>query len=153
MSFALLKKACDGCRESSVKTYWANIKSLARLSGRDDVPFGGSWLSDKLLKRVLSEPINRSKRFTTAGVKAAQMYRVKKPKWITAMSETTDKYATQRQSGKRTKREAENWPEGGQGTNKTSKGVAQRSSSPRKKNALEHPRPLSLPAIPYCSIL
>ena len=113
MSFALLKKACDGCRESSVKTYWANIKSLARLSGRDDVPFGGSWLSDKLLKRVLSEPINRSKRFTTAGVKAAQMYRVKKPKWIKAMSETTDKYATQRQSGKRTKREAENWPEGG----------------------------------------
>ena len=113
MSFALLQKACDGCRESSVKTYWANIKSLARLSGRDVVPFGSSWLSDKLLKRVLSEPINRSKRFTTAGVKAAQMYRVKKPKWIKAMSETTDKYATQRQSGKRTKREAENWPEGG----------------------------------------
>ena len=113
MSYALLKKACTRCRESSVKTYWANIKALAKLSGRDDVPFSASWLSDNLLKRDLSEPINRSKRFTTAGVKAAQMYRVKKPKWVKAMSETTDKYATQRKSGKRTKREAANWPEGG----------------------------------------
>ena len=113
MSYALLKKACTRCRESSVKTYWANIKALAKLSGRDDVPFSASWLNEKLLKRVLAEPLGRAKRFTTAGVKAAQMYNTKKPKWVEAMTNTTDKYATQRKSGKRTKRETENWPKGG----------------------------------------
>jgi nitrate/nitrite-specific signal transduction histidine kinase len=48
-----------------------------------------------------------------AGVKAAQMYKQKREKWIKAMAEVTDKYARERQSGKRTKREAQNWPEGG----------------------------------------
>ena len=113
MSFAQLQKACVDCRLSSVKTYWANIKALARLSGRDAVPSTSSWLSGKLLKSVLAEPLNRSKRFTTAGVKAAQMYKTKRPKWVQAMSEVTEKYSSQRRSGKRTKREAQNWPEGG----------------------------------------
>jgi len=113
MSFAQLQKACVDCRPSSIRTYWANIKALARLAGRDDVPSTSSWLNTKLLKRVLAEPLNRSKRFTTAGVKAAQMYKIKKQNWVRAMSEVTDKYATQRRSGKRTAREAANWPEGG----------------------------------------
>ena len=113
MSLAQLEKVCVDCRPSSVRTYWANIKALARLAGRDDVPSGGSWLNAKLLKRVLAEPINRAKRFATAGVKAAQMYRIKKQDWVRAMSEVTEKYATQRKSGKRTAREAQNWPEGG----------------------------------------
>ena len=77
MSFAKLQKACVGCKESSIKTYWANIKALSRLAGHDVVPGSASWLSDKLLKRVLEEPIIRAKRFTTAGVKAAQMYKRK----------------------------------------------------------------------------
>ena len=113
MSLALLQKACTNCRPSSVKTYWANIKALARLAGRDDVPSTGSWLSAKLLKRVLAEPLNRAKRFATAGVKAAQMYKIKRPGWVQAMSNVTDKYASQRRSGKRTAREAQNWPTGG----------------------------------------
>ena len=113
MSFAQLQKACLNCKESSVKTYWANIKSLSRLAGHADLPAGASWLNDKLLKRVLTEPTNRAKRFTTAGVKAAQMYKVKRPKWGLAMSESTEKYARIRESGKRTKREHENWPQGG----------------------------------------
>ena len=113
MSFAHLQKACVDCRLSSIKTYWANIRALARLGGRDAVPSTGSWLNGKLLKRVLAEPLNRSKRFTTAGVKAAQMYKIKKPDWVQAMSEVTEKYGVQRRSGNRTKREAQNWPEGG----------------------------------------
>ena len=125
MSFAQLQKACVDCRPSSIRTYWANIKALARLAGRDDVPSTSSWLNAKLLKRVLAEPLNRSKRFTTAGVKAAQMYKIKKHSsessargvrlqdWVRAMSEVTDKYATQRRSGKRTAREAASGPEGG----------------------------------------
>lgn len=113
MSFAQLQKACTDCRLSSVKTYWANIRGLARLAGRDSVPSTSSWLNAKLLKRVLAEPLNRSKRFTTAGVKALQMYKIKKQNWVQAMSEVTEKYASQRRTGKRTQRESANWPEGG----------------------------------------
>ena len=113
MSYALLKKACPRCKESSVKTYWANIRALARLAGRDNVPSAGGWLNDKLLTRVRAMPLNRFKRFAAAGVKAAQMYNTKRPAWSDAMSESTNKYAKNRETGKRTKREHENWPEGG----------------------------------------
>ena len=113
MSYALLKKACTRCRESSVRTYWGNIRSLARLAGHDDVPSGGRWVSDKLLARIKAEPLQRFKRFASAGVKAAQMYKVERPKWSQAMSESTTRYAKIRESGQRTKREHENWPKGG----------------------------------------
>ena len=86
MSLALLKKVCTKCKPSSIKTYWANIQSLARVAGRDAVPSGAAWLSDALLKRVQAMPLNQFKRHTTAGVKAAQMYKVTKPKWGRAMS-------------------------------------------------------------------
>ena len=113
MSLALLKKACLNCKPSSIKTYWANIKALAKVAGREEIPSGAAWLSDALLKRVEAMPLNRFKRFTTAGVKAAQMYGTKRPKWSKAMSTATDRYAKIRESGKRTKRESDNWPEGG----------------------------------------
>ena len=113
MSYALLEKACTNCKTSSIKTYWANIRALSRVAGHDETPAGGGWLNDKLLARVRAMPLNRFKRFTTAGVKAAQMYKVKRPKWGLAMSESTEKYARIRESGKRTKREHENWPQGG----------------------------------------
>ena len=113
MSLALLKKACVNCKPSSIKTYWANIKALSRVAGHDAMPAAGGWLNDKLLARIVAMPLNRYKRFTTAGVKAAQMYKVKKPRWSKAMSEATEKYASLRESGKRTKREHENWPKDG----------------------------------------
>ena len=113
MSYALLEKACTNCKPSSIKTYWANIRALGRVAGHDETPAGAGWLNDKLLARVEAMPLNRYKRFTTAGVKAAQMYKVKRPKWSKAMSEATDKYARNRESGKRTQREAANWPQGG----------------------------------------
>jgi len=113
MSYALLKKACTNCKPSSIKTYWANIQALSRVAGRDEMPAGAGWLNDKLLASIAAMPLNRFKRFTTAGVKAAQMYKVKKPRWGKAMSEATERYAKQRESGKRTKREHENWPKDG----------------------------------------
>ena len=103
MSRALLEKACTRCKPSSIKTYWANIKALARLAGhREKLPAGPRWLSDALLKRVRAMPLNRFKRYSTAGVKAAQMYKVSRPNWSKAMSESTEKSARLRESGKRT---------------------------------------------------
>ena len=113
MSLSLLKKVCTKCKPSSIKTYWANIQSLARVAGRDAIPSGASWLSDALLKRVRAMPLNQFKRHTTAGVKAAQMYNVKRPNWSKAMGEASDRYGKIRESGKRTKREHENWPKDG----------------------------------------
>jgi len=113
MSVALLKKVCTNCKPSSIKTYWANIQALARVSGKDAVPGNGAWLNDALLKRVKAMPLNRYKRLTTAAVKAAQMYQGKKPKWNEAMASASEKYAQIRESGIRTKRESENWPKEG----------------------------------------
>ena len=113
MSKALLEKACPGCKASSVTTYWANIKALSKVAGHDAVPAGAGWLNAKLLGAVRQMPLGKFKRMSTAGVKAAQMYKVKRPKWNQAMSEATDRYNRVRESGKRTKREAQNWPKGG----------------------------------------
>ena len=113
MSYALLEKACTNCKQSSIKTYWANIRALSRVAGHAEMPAGGAWLTDKLLARVSSMPLIRFKRFATAGVKAAQMYKVKRPKWGKAMSAATERYARIRESGKRTTREAANWPKEG----------------------------------------
>ena len=113
MSFALLEKACTNCKPSSIKTYWANIQALARVAGRDAMPAGAGWLNAALLKRIKAMPLNQARRFMIAGVKAAQMYKTKRPKWNTAMSEAGERYAQIRESGKRTKREHENWPKDG----------------------------------------
>ena len=113
MSVSLLKKVCTNCKPSSIKTYWANIKALSKLAGRDDVPSGAAWLNAKLLERIKSMPLNRMKRFATAGVKAAQMYGTSRPKWAQVMSESGEKYSKMRESGKRTVRESQNWPQDG----------------------------------------
>ena len=113
MSYNLLEKACTRCKASSIKTYWANIKALAKIAGYEKMPTGARWLNDALLKRVRSMPLNRFKRYSTAGVKAAQMYKANRPKWGKAMSESSEQYARLRESGKRTKREHENWPKDG----------------------------------------
>ena len=113
MSYPLLKKACPRCKDTSIKTYWANIKALSRVAGHEGIPAGGKWLNEKLLARIKEMPLNRFKRFATAGVKAAQMYGTKKDTWSQAMTESSEKYARVRESGKRTKREAENWPRDG----------------------------------------
>ena len=77
MSYSLLVKACTNCKPASIKTYWANIRALSKVAGHDAVPGSGGWLSDKLLARISEMPLNKFKRFTTAGVKAAQMYKVR----------------------------------------------------------------------------
>ena len=81
MSYPLLKKACPRCKDTSIKTYWANIKALSRVAGHESVPAGAKWLNGKLLARIKEMPLNRFKRFATAGVKAAQMYGTKKDTW------------------------------------------------------------------------
>jgi hypothetical protein len=77
------------------------------------MPGGAGWLSGKLLGAIKAMPLNRFKRFATAGVKAAQMYKAKRPNWSKAAAEASERYSNIRESGKRTKREAENWPQDG----------------------------------------
>tara|TARA_B100000029_G_scaffold505812_1_gene587224 strand:+ start:913 stop:1812 length:900 start_codon:yes stop_codon:yes gene_type:complete len=113
MSYALLEKACSRCKPSSIRTYWANIKALSKVAGHDETPAGAGWLSGKLLSAIRAMPLNRFKRFATAGVKAAQMYKVKKPAWNKAAAEASERYSRVRETGKRTKREAQNWPQDG----------------------------------------
>ena len=109
----LLRRACRNCKASSIKTYAANIRALAKLAGLAEVPTHKRWLGDKLLAKVRAMPLQRYKRFSMAGVKALQAYGAKNPKWDTAMRDSTEKYSRVRDTGRRTLREKNNWPEGG----------------------------------------
>ena len=84
MSLAKLKKACKNCKPSSIQTYWYNIKTLARIAGKDDIPANANWLNAALRKRVNEMPLQRRKRYAAAAVKANQMYGKKDPQWIGA---------------------------------------------------------------------
>ena len=113
MSIARLRKVCTNCKESSIKTYWANITALSKIAGKKDVPESAGWLNAALLKRVKEMPLQRRKRYATAGLKAAQMYQAKKPNWSKLMTAASEQYTRLRESGKRTKREDANWPKDG----------------------------------------
>lgn len=109
----LLRNVCRNCKPNSLKTYAANIRALARLAKLEAVPTHKRWLNAALLKHVRSLPLTQYKRFSMAGVKALQAYGAKDEKWETAMRDSTEKYGRIRDTGRRTKRERENWPEGG----------------------------------------
>ena len=110
---ALLKKSCPHCTESSIKTYTVNVRALAKEAGLETPPAHAKWLTQKLLNKIKAKPVNQYKRLAIAGVKALGAYEKKDKNWHDAMNDATAKYARERDTQKRTKREAENWPDGG----------------------------------------
>ncbi len=115
-----LRRQCTSCTESSVRTYLANIKALARLAGLDTVPDAdASWLDTALLQTCRSQTLSRFKRFTIAGRKALAAYgqkltsRAQNDEWASAVVESSEAYDAQRNLQKRTTREAASWPEDG----------------------------------------
>ena len=110
---ALLKKSCPHCTASSIQTYTMSVRALAREAGLEKPPAHAKWLTQKLLNKIKAKPVNQYKRLAIAGVKALGAYETKDKKWHDAMNDATAKYAKQRDTQKRTKREAENWPDGG----------------------------------------
>lgn len=110
---ALLRKSCPNCTTSSIKTYAANIKGLAKVAGLGAVPTNAKWLTGKLLATIKEKPLNQYKRLAITGVKALGAYGKKDQKWHDAMNDATAKYAKKRDSQQRTDREAANWPKEG----------------------------------------
>ena len=56
MTIAELRKVCKNCKESSIKTYWANITALSKIAGRESVPGSAGWLNAALLTLVKQMP-------------------------------------------------------------------------------------------------
>ena len=110
---ALLRKSCPHCTESSIKTYAANVKGLAKVAGLSVVPTNSKWLTGKLLATIKDKPLNQYKRLAITGVKALGAYGKKDQKWHDAMNDATAKYAKKRDSQQRTDREERNWPKEG----------------------------------------
>jgi len=117
-----LRRQCTACTESSIKTYVANIKALAKLAGLQEIPGNdASWLDVDLLQVVKNETLGRYKRFSIAGRKALQAYGSKtagfsqdvSEQWAQAVVESSVEYDKQRNEQKRTTREAANWPKDG----------------------------------------
>ena len=109
----LLRKSCPNCTASSIKTYAANIKGLAKVAGLSVVPTNAKWLTGKLLATIKERPLNQYKRLSITGVKALGAYGKKDQKWHDAMNDATAKYAKKRDSQQRTDREERNWPKEG----------------------------------------
>ncbi len=104
----LLRKSCPNCTTSSIKTYAANIKGLAKVAGLGAVPTNAKWLTGKLLATIKERPLNQYKRLAITGVKALGAYGKKDQKWHDAMNDATAKYAKKRDSQQRTDREERN---------------------------------------------
>ena len=119
MSFAeKMRKVCKNCTESTIKTYLFQVRGLLRFAGQGGTePKGHAWINDALLKKMRKEgTLAFVKRNTIVAVKILQALGVKGAKvsvWGEAMRAASDEYGRERDKQKRTKREAENWPEGG----------------------------------------
>ena len=108
-----LRRQCTACTESSIKTYVANIKALAKLAGLQEIPGNdASWLDADLLQIVKNETLGRYKRFAIAGRKALQSYGSRtagfsqdmSEQWAQAVVESSVEYDKQRNEQKRTAR-------------------------------------------------
>ena len=111
---ARLRNVCKRCTESSLQTYFYNIKALAKMGGHDTIPNNHRWINTALLKRIKrSLPLMKFKNMTIAGNKALQAYGKKNEEWAKAMQDSTVRYNKQRDSQKRTPRESKNWPKEG----------------------------------------
>ena len=111
---ARLRRVCKNCTESSLQTYYYNIKALAKIAGHDEPPNHGRWINAALLKKIKRTlPLMKFKNMTIAGNKALAAYDKKNEEWAKAMQESTSRYNKERNKQKRTKREEANWPKEG----------------------------------------
>ena len=111
---ARLRKVCTQCTESSIQTYFYNIKAIAKVAGLDDVPNNVKWINSSLLKKLRkSVSLMKFKNLTIAANKALHAYGKKNEEWLKAMQESTTQYGKERDKQKRTKREEANWPKNG----------------------------------------
>ena len=110
---SLLRKVCSTCTESSIQTYYYNIRALAKMAGHDEPPKHGRWINSALLAKLRKLPLMRFKNMTIAGMKALSAYGKKNEEWAKAMAQATEKYGKLRDQQKRTKRETANWPKEG----------------------------------------
>ena len=111
---ARLRRVCKNCTESSLQTYYYNIKALAKIAGHNEPPNHGRWINAALLKKIKRTlPLMKFKNMTIAGNKALAAYDKKNEEWAKAMQESTSRYNKERDKQKRTKREEANWPKEG----------------------------------------
>ena len=111
---ARLRKTCKNCTDSSLQTYYYNIKALAKLGGHDEVPNNHKWVNASLLAKARKTlPLMKFKNMTIAANKALAAYGRKNEDWAKAMQESTLNYNKERDKQKRTKRESANWPKEG----------------------------------------
>ena len=86
---ALLKKTCPTCTQSSLVTYYYNIKALAKMAGYEEPPKHGRWITKALLAKIRKLPLMKFKNMTIAGIKALNAYGLKNQEWADAMSKST----------------------------------------------------------------
>jgi hypothetical protein len=97
---------------SSVRTYLANIRRLARALGHDKIPESPAWLK-KAPAWLNKQTLNIKKILSAAGVKAAQTYGITHEALSKIVKKAGEEYDAFRKKGKKTKREAALMPKDG----------------------------------------
>ena len=97
---------------SSVRTYLANIRRLARALGHDTIPESSAWLK-KAPAWLNKQTLNIKKILSAAGVKAAQTYGTTHEALSKIVKKAGEEYDAFRKKGKKTKREAALMPKDG----------------------------------------
>ena len=99
---ASLRKVCEKCSESSIKTYIQTIKRLYRFYDPDgDIADNGKWLSSaKVEKAYKGLPFNKRRHLSTGAVKAHQAYKTHESKngkvWYQRMLDDQEEYQENR---------------------------------------------------------
>ena len=97
-----LRKVCEKCSASSIKTYLQTIKRLYRFYDPDgDIPDNGKWLSSSTVEKAYKElPFNKRRHLSTAAVKSHQAYKSSESKsgkeWYQRMLDDQEEYQENR---------------------------------------------------------
>ena len=107
---AKFKKDNSKIAASSVKTYLANIKRLAKLAGKSSIPDKGAWImKSTLVAKVRGLPLGQRKLLSLAALKASKSYGQNAPAWVKMMEKSSKDYQSNRNKREKTEKEKKLW--------------------------------------------
>jgi hypothetical protein len=110
-----LRATCDGCKETTIKSYHRTLKRLAKIAGHDSIPSNKIWLvGDKgkaLIRELNKLPVTKSRHLFLAGAHGHKMYTGKRDTlWTEAMNDSSLAYSNLRAKNQKSQTEKDNWP-------------------------------------------
>ena len=106
------RKKNKNIAKSSVRTYLANIRRLAKALKHEGIPEKGMWLK-QAPAYLRKQPLNTRKLLSVAAIKASQVYGIKHDVISNIVKKASDDYEAERSKGKKTVRDKALMPKNG----------------------------------------